>query len=267
MTAGVDGAESGNPAEGVRKRIILGVPFAMVDYDETMNFMDAMIADRRRGYVCAAAVHVTMVAQEDEETRRALLGATLVLPDGMPIVWAANLLGEALRDRVYGPELMRRFNARSARAGHRIWLMGGRDEQWLQELMRRMRVEHPDILIAGGHRRPAEPLTSVQEDRLVEQINAARPDVIWVGLGAPAQEKWMARMGTRLEVPLMCGVGQAFDLLAGCKAEAPPWMQRNGLEWLFRMAQEPRRLAPRYAYYNPRYISAVMRQIWHERRV
>jgi N-acetylglucosaminyldiphosphoundecaprenol N-acetyl-beta-D-mannosaminyltransferase len=161
---------------------------------------------------------------------------------------------------------MRRFNARSARVGHRIWLLGGHGDRWLQELMRRMRAEHPDIQIVGGHPRPPQPLTSAEQDRLVEQINASRPDVLWLGLGAPAQEKWMSRMRTRLAVPVMCGVGQAFDLLAGRKAEAPPWMQQRGLEWLFRLAQEPRRLGPRYAYHNPRYIWAIARQVWRERR-
>jgi N-acetylglucosaminyldiphosphoundecaprenol N-acetyl-beta-D-mannosaminyltransferase len=237
----------------------------MVDYDQTMAVMESMVAERRHGYVCVAAVHVTMVAQDDAEAREALHGATLVVPDGMPIVWAANRFGEALSDRVYGPELMRRFTARCAQAGYRVWLFGGHDQYWLGRLRQNMERLHPTINIVGGAPRPAAPLDANEEEQLVQRILEARPDVLWVGLGAPAQEKWMARMAPRLRVPLMCGVGQAFDLLAGRRPEAPAWMQRRGLEWLFRVYQEPRRLLPRYAYYNPRYVIAITRQLLESR--
>lgn len=238
----------------------------MVDYDQTMDVMDAMIAERRRGYVCAIAVHCLMVAQEDPETHAALLEATIVLPDGMPIVWAANALGEGLSDRVYGPELMRRYNERCARLGHRVWLFGGHNDSWLAELMNSMRRRNPGIQIVGGHARPPRPLAREEEDAIVEQINASQADVLWLGLGAPSQEKWMAKMRGRLDVPVMCGVGAAFDFLANRTRQAPQWMQRRGLEWLFRISQEPRRLLPRYAYYNPRFVAAIARQLLRERR-
>jgi N-acetylglucosaminyldiphosphoundecaprenol N-acetyl-beta-D-mannosaminyltransferase len=246
--------------EDIRTREVLGVPIAMTDYEGAMSVMDQMIARRERGYVIAAAVHVVMVGQDDPEVRSALRGATLTVPDGMPVVWAANRLGESLRDRVYGPELMRRYNDRCAERGHRVWLYGGRDQGSLVQLALSLRQKHPGIKIVGGYSPPFRDLSRDEEDALVDQINSARPDVLWVGIGVPKQEKWMARMRERLDVPVMCAVGAAFDFHAGRISQAPSWMQQRGLEWIYRIAQEPRRLLPRYLYFNPRFVLAFARQ-------
>jgi N-acetylglucosaminyldiphosphoundecaprenol N-acetyl-beta-D-mannosaminyltransferase len=252
-------------ADGIRLREILGIPIAMTDYDGAMDVMDAIVANDEPGYVIAAAVHVVMVGQDDPEVREALLGSTLTLPDGMPVVWAANWLGENLPDRVYGPELMRRYSDRCAERGHRVWLYGGRDQGSLVQLALSMRRKHPGIRVVGGYSPPFRALTSEEEDAIVEQINEAQPDVLWVGIGVPKQEKWMARMRRRLHVPVMCGVGAAFDFHAGRVSQAPDWMQERGLEWTYRIAQEPRRLLPRYLYYNPRFMAAIGRQLLRER--
>jgi N-acetylglucosaminyldiphosphoundecaprenol N-acetyl-beta-D-mannosaminyltransferase len=252
-------------AAGVRTRSILGVPVAVTDYDQTMEVMDGLIASRDRGYVCAAPVHAVMVANDEPETAAALGGATLVVPDGMPLVWAANLLGERLEDRVYGPELMLRYSARCAERGHRVWLYGGRDQGSLAQLTLALRKIHPGIRIVGGYSPPFRPMTPAEEDQVVEQINAARPDVLWVGIGVPKQEKWMARMRDRLEVPVMCGVGAAFDFHGGRISMAPKWMQDRGLEWIYRTAQEPRRLLFRYLRFNPRFVVSFARQLLAER--
>jgi N-acetylglucosaminyldiphosphoundecaprenol N-acetyl-beta-D-mannosaminyltransferase len=255
----------GSSADRIRTRDILGIPIALTDYDGAMDVMDAMVDGGERGYVIAAAVHVVMVGQEDPEVREALLGSTLTLPDGMPVVWAANWLGENLPDRVYGPELMRRYNDRCAEQGHRIWLYGGRDQGSLVQLALSMRRKHPGIRVVGGYSPPFRALTEEEEDAIVEQINQAQPDVLWVGTGVPKQEKWMARIRERLEVPVMCGVGAAFDFHAGRVSQAPDWMQERGLEWTYRIAQEPRRLLPRYLYYNPRFLRAITAQLIRER--
>jgi N-acetylglucosaminyldiphosphoundecaprenol N-acetyl-beta-D-mannosaminyltransferase len=247
-------------------REILGVPIAMTNYEHAMNVMDGLIARRERGYVCAVAVHAVMVSQRDPEMRAALLGSTLTVPDGMPLVWAANILGERLEGRVYGPELMDRYCARSSTKGHRVWLYGGRDQGSLMQLALNLRRRHPGIDIVGGYSPPFRPLSGAEEDDLVEQINHARPDILWVGIGVPKQEKWMALMRDRLEVPVMCAVGAAFDFHSGRVSQAPPWMQARGLEWIYRIAQEPRRLLPRYVYYNPRFLAAFGRQLVRERR-
>jgi N-acetylglucosaminyldiphosphoundecaprenol N-acetyl-beta-D-mannosaminyltransferase len=247
-------------AASIPTRDILGIPVAMTDYEGAIQAMDAMVEARERSYVCAVAVHALTVGYDDPEMAAALRGASLVLPDGMPVVWAANMLGANLTDRVYGPELMLRYNDHCAERGHRIWLYGGRDQGSLVQLALNLRRRHPDINIVGGYSPPFRPMTDEEEDSLVDQINDARPDVLWVGIGVPKQEKWMARMRDRLDVPVMCAVGAAFDFHAGRISQAPSWMQQRGLEWIYRIAQEPRRLLPRYLYFNPRFVLAFARQ-------
>jgi len=263
--AAVAEEELPRPAD-IRTREVLGLPIAMTDYTEAMDVMDGMIARRERGWLCAVAVHAVMVAQSDYEMRRALVDASLTVPDGMPLVWAANMLGEHLPNRVYGPTLMERYSERCVSRGHRVWLYGGRDQGSLVQLALSMRRSYPGIQIVGGYSPPFRDLTEEEEDTLAAQINASRPDVLWVGIGVPKQEKWMARMRDRLDVPVMCGVGAAFDFHAGRISQAPRWMQERGLEWTYRIAQEPRRLLPRYLYYNPRFLAAVSRQLLRERR-
>ena len=185
--------------EAVRSRALLGVPLSMTDYEEAMEVMDGLVASRERGYVCATPVHALMVAQDDYEMMSALRGATMVVPDGMPLVWASNLLGETLEDRVYGPELMRRYSERCAERGHRVWLYGGRDQGSLVQLALSLRRNHPDIRIVGGYSPPFRPLGEQEEHTIAQQINEAKPDVLWVGIGVPKQEKWMAHMRDRLD--------------------------------------------------------------------
>jgi len=237
-----------------------------VDYDRAIAVMDRLIERRERGYVCAAPVHALMVAQDDPEMLAALRGSTMVVPDGMPVVWAANLLGERLGDRVYGPELMLRYSRHSAARGHRVWLYGGRDQGSLVQLALSLRRQHPGIQVVGGYSPPFRALASDEEATVVRQINEARPDVLWVGIGVPKQEKWMARMRDRLDVPVMCGVGAAFDFHAGRVSMAPAWMQERGLEWIYRTLQEPRRLLGRYLTTNPRFVLAFPRQYFRRSR-
>jgi N-acetylglucosaminyldiphosphoundecaprenol N-acetyl-beta-D-mannosaminyltransferase len=251
--------------EDVRVRELLGVPMAMTTYAEAMDVMDGMIARRERGYVCATAVHAVMVGQGDEEMRDALQGSTLTVPDGMPLVWAANLLGEKLDDRVYGPELMLRYCERSRDRGHRVFLYGGRDQGSLAQLALNLRLKFPEIQIVGGYSPPFRPLTEDEDNSIAEQINAQSPDVVWVGIGVPKQEKWMARMRDRLEAPVLAAVGAAFDFHAGRVSMAPQWMQDRGLEWTYRIAQEPRRLLPRYLIHNPSFVLKIAKQVVRER--
>jgi N-acetylglucosaminyldiphosphoundecaprenol N-acetyl-beta-D-mannosaminyltransferase len=252
-------------AAGIRTREILGIPMAMTDYDGAMDVMDAMVDRRQPGWICAAAVHSVMVAQDDEGMRTALTDSVITVPDGMPVVWAANLMGENLPNRVYGPELMQRYCARSAERGLRVWLYGGRDQGALVQLALTLRQNHPGIKIVGGYSPPFRSLTAEEDDDIAEQVNRDRPDVVWVGIGVPKQEKWMVRMRDRLEAPVLCAVGAAFDFNAGRVSQAPRWMQERGLEWTYRIAQEPRRLLPRYLYTNPRFLYGVGRQYLKER--
>jgi N-acetylglucosaminyldiphosphoundecaprenol N-acetyl-beta-D-mannosaminyltransferase len=207
-----------------------------------------------------------MACQDDPELRRAVLGADFIVPDGVPLVWALRLLGHPLETRVYGPDLMEAACARSARTGQRFYLYGGRNPGALAQLARQLRLRHPGLQIVGGQAPPFRPLTPAEQDAVAEDINRSRADVVWVGIGVPKQEKWMARMRERLDAPVLIGVGAAFDFHAGLIPQAPAWLQRNGMEWAFRLAHEPRRLWRRYLRYNPRFVAGFARQYAASRR-
>jgi N-acetylglucosaminyldiphosphoundecaprenol N-acetyl-beta-D-mannosaminyltransferase len=239
---------------------VLGIPLAVSDYEEVIDWMDAMIAAGDRGYLTAAAVNLVMSAREDPDARAAVLGATLAVPDGQPLVWALHALGHPRATRVYGPDLMVRFCARAARSGTPMYLYGGRTPEALALLESRLRERFPGLRIAGGFSPPFRALSSEEEERAIAEINSSGAAVVWVGTGQPKQEKWMLRMRPRLDAPLLVGVGAAFDFHAGLVSQAPPWMQRNGLEWVYRLAREPRRLWRRYARYNPRFLAGFLRQ-------
>ena len=239
---------------------LLGVDLALTDYEHTLDWMDAAIAADARSYVCVAAVHTVMASREDAALQAAVQGSDFTVPDGQPLVWALNLLGHSLKDRVYGPELMDRACARAARTGKRFYLYGGRNPGALAELTRILRLRHPGLKIVGGYAPPFRPLTEAEESAVVADIERCRADVVWVGIGVPKQELWMARMRERLSAPILVGVGAAFDFHAGLVPQAPPAMQRFGLEWLFRLFQEPRRLWRRYLRYNPRFVTGFVRQ-------
>jgi N-acetylglucosaminyldiphosphoundecaprenol N-acetyl-beta-D-mannosaminyltransferase len=249
-----------------RSQAILGVPLAITDYAGTLDWIDAAVAAGARSYVCVAAVHTVMASREDADLRAAVLGADFTVPDGQPLVWALNALGHGLSDRVYGPELMDRACARAAATGQRMYLYGGRNHGALAELARTLRLRHPGLRIVGGHCPPFRPLTAAEEAAVVDEINRSGADVVWVGIGVPKQEKWMARMRDRLDAPVLVGVGAAFDFHAGLVPQAPDALQRLGLEWLFRLVQEPRRLWRRYLRYNPRFVVGFARQYLRARR-
>jgi len=242
------------------------VPLAVSDYEEVVEWMRATIAAGARGYVTAAAVNLVMSAREDPETMAAVLGATLAVPDGMPLVWALRALGHGRATRVYGPDLMLRFCARAAAEEIPMYLYGGRDEAALALLTARLRERFPGLRIVGGHSPPFRELTPAEEQEVAAEIDASGAEVVWVGTGQPKQERWMQRMRPRLRAPLLVGVGAAFDFHAGLVPQAPRWMQRGGLEWSYRLAREPRRLWRRYARYNPRFVMAFARQYARERR-
>jgi N-acetylglucosaminyldiphosphoundecaprenol N-acetyl-beta-D-mannosaminyltransferase len=231
-----------------------------------IDWMEAMIATGSRGTVTAAAVNLVMSAHEDPAARAAVLGATLAVPDGQPLVWALRALGHARATRVYGPDLMLRFCARAAGSGIGIYLYGGRTPQALALLERRLLERFPGLQIAGGFSPPFRALTTEEEERVVTDINSSGAAVVWVGTGQPKQEKWMLQMRPRLSAPLLVGVGAAFDFHAGLVPQAPSWMQRSGLEWVYRLAREPRRLWRRYARYNPRFLAGFVRQYLAYRR-
>jgi N-acetylglucosaminyldiphosphoundecaprenol N-acetyl-beta-D-mannosaminyltransferase len=245
---------------------VLGTPLALTDYAQTIEWIDAIVEQRRRGYVCVCNVHTVMAAREDVELRRALAGSSLNLPDGQPLVWAINALGHSLAGRVYGPELMARCCRHAAGSGQRFYLYGGRNQGALVQLALNLRRRYPGVRIVGGYSPPHHPLTAEERDAVLGEINRSRADVVWVGIGVPKQEKWMAEMREHLHAPVLIGVGAAFDFHAGLVPQAPTWLQEAGLEWAYRLAHEPRRLWRRYMRYNPRFVAAFTRQLARQRR-
>jgi N-acetylglucosaminyldiphosphoundecaprenol N-acetyl-beta-D-mannosaminyltransferase len=239
---------------------VLGVPLALTDYERTMDWMDATIAEGGKGYVCVAAVHTVMACREDAELRAAVMASDLTVPDGQPLVWAMNALGHSLSSRVYGPDLMARYCERATRTGTRMFLYGGRNQGALVQLALNLRQEHPGLRIVGGYAPPFRALTSYEEDAVVDEINRSGADVVWVGIGVPKQEKWMAAMRERLDASVLVGVGAAFDFHAGLVSQAPSWIQALGMEWAYRLSREPRRLWRRYLRYNPRFVTGFSLQ-------
>jgi N-acetylglucosaminyldiphosphoundecaprenol N-acetyl-beta-D-mannosaminyltransferase len=256
-----DVAPAPPPAEAARPETaeVLGVPLALTDYERTMDWMDTVVAERDKAYLSAAAVHLVMVAQEDEATRAAVRDATLVVPDGQPLVWALKSMGHQA-SRVYGPDLMAKYCERSAKSGVRMYLYGGRNQGALVELALRLRRRYPGLQIVGGYSPPFRALTADEQEWVANDVNRSKADVVWVGIGQPKQEIWMREFRDRLEAPMLVGVGAAFDFHAGLVPQAPSWMQNLGLEWVYRLSKEPRRLWRRYARYNPRFVAGFARQ-------
>jgi N-acetylglucosaminyldiphosphoundecaprenol N-acetyl-beta-D-mannosaminyltransferase len=245
---------------------VLGVPLGLTDYESTLDWIDQTVATRDQEYVCVCNVHAVMASAEDPELRAALLGSSVNVPDGQPLVWALNLLGHSLNDRVYGPELMARHCARAATSGQRLYLYGGRNQGALVQLALNLRQRYPGVRIVGGYSPPHRPLSPEEREAVIKEINSSRADVVWVGIGVPKQEKWMAEMRPHLEAPVLAGVGAAFDFHAGLVPQAPAWIQSSGLEWAYRLVHEPRRLWRRYLRYNPRFVYAFARQLVQHRR-
>jgi N-acetylglucosaminyldiphosphoundecaprenol N-acetyl-beta-D-mannosaminyltransferase len=234
---------------------VLGVNVDAVQIPDVIARMSHWIDQRTTTrYITVTGMHGVMEAHYDKAFRAVLDNADMVVPDGMPLVWISRLRGHGLARRCYGPELMLRFCQETARLGYRHFFYGG-EAGVPQHLAARLELLCPGIHIAGMDSPPFRQLTPHEDAAAVEMINASAPDVLWVGLGTPKQDRWMYEHRHQLRVPVMVGVGAAFDFLAERKKQAPPWMQEHGLEWLFRLVQEPRRLWKRYLLHGPEFVA------------
>ena len=242
------------------KRVnILGVGVSAINMSMALDFMEWVIAQELRTYISVCPVSTVLACLDDPAVRRAVNGAGLVTPDGMPIVWLTRAACHPHVSRVYGPDLMLDFCARSVGPGYRHYFYGGA-EGVPEQLAAALTIRFPGLQVAGGYSPPFRPLRPEEDAEVADRINAACPDVVWVGLGSPKQDLWMATHRERLEAPLLVGVGAAFDFYTGRVRQAPRWVMRIGLEWLFRLCQEPRRLWRRYLLGNPRFVVNVMLQ-------
>ena len=244
---------------GIERVNILGVGLSAINLDSAREAIHQALTEKRKGYVCVTGVHGVMEAQEDPQIRQILNQAYLNTPDGMPMVWVGKLRGFRQMDRVYGPDLMLTVCEFTRDKPFTHFLYGGA-EGVAPELKRRLEQRFPGIKIAGTYTPPFRPLNSEEEADLIRQVTAAKPDILWVGLSTPKQEKFMAQYFQKLDTTLMFGVGAAFDFHTGRIRQAPRWIQRSGLEWLFRIACEPRRLWRRYLRNNPRFAFRIFCQ-------
>jgi N-acetylglucosaminyldiphosphoundecaprenol N-acetyl-beta-D-mannosaminyltransferase len=243
---------------------ILDTRISLLTLDEAAQFVENLIASGETHYVCLSNVHTIMTGVQDKQFQEITNNATLALPDGMPLVWAARLLGFDLPGRVYGPDLFLTLCERSVINGYSHFLYGG-GQGVPQRIAESLSSRFPGIRIVGCYSPPFRPLTQGEDDQVVKAINESGADILWVGLGAPKQEYWMASHVKRIAVPVMMGVGAAFDFCSGTVKQAPPWMQKRGLEWLFRLSQDPRRLWKRYCCYNPLFVYHATKQIVSQR--
>ena len=244
---------------------VLGTKVSLVQIPDVMAEMERWIEESRgRGparYVVLTNINSVMNAQRDPAYRGVLNRADLTVADGMPLVWVARALGaKRMRRRCYGPDLLLAFCERARQRGWRFYFYGGAPDV-PEQLAEQLCARFPGLQVAGVEAPPFRPLTPAEDAAACERINASGADVVWVGLGGLKQDTWMATHAQRLRAPALVGVGAAFDFFTGRVRQAPRWMRENGLEWLFRLVAEPRRLWFRYLVYNPWFAICLLLEL------
>ena len=235
---------------------VLGVHVTAIDLGSGVNLADEWIRTARgHGYICAAGVHGVMEAHADPELRQIMNQACINIPDGMPMVWVGRLQGFQNMDRVFGPDFMLALCRLSVERGYRNFLCGGKPGV-AEQLRTTLQERFPGLQVVGTYTPPFRSLTATEEEDLLGHVRNSKPHIIWVGLGSPKQDKFMAKYVEYLQVPLMVGVGAAFDYHTGRIRDCSPWVKRAGLQWLHRLHQEPGRLWRRYLYSIPAFL-------WH----
>ena len=251
----------GVPATFKDRRVtILGIQVDSVTMDEALHEIGRLIGEKKPRFVVTPNVDVLVQLQTDPDFRRIFYDAALILPDGLPLLWVANFLGTPLKAKVSGSDLFVEFCAFAAQKGYKVYFMGAMPGV-AAEAAQRLTKRYPGLQVAGTH----SPSFGFEKNEaecadIVQKIRAAAPDVLFLGLGSPKQEKWADRFKEQLGVPVMIGVGISFDYVAGTVKRAPLWMQNIGFEWLFRLCMEPRRLWKRYLLNDPKFFWYVLRQ-------
>ena len=235
---------------------VLGVGISAVNMSMACDEISRWIDERESHYVCVTGVHGVMESQRDAKLLAIHNESGLTTPDGVPMVWAGRYAGADWMDRVYGPDLMISLLERGVERGWKSFFYGGK-EGVPELLASRLQDRIPGLQIVGTYSPPFRPLTPAEDEAVISEINRSGADLVWVGLSTPKQERWMAAHAQRLAAPVLLGVGAAFDFHAGLVPQAPGWMQKRGLEWLYRLSQEPRRLWKRYFRNNPEFILRI----------
>ncbi|MEJ2668194.1 MAG: WecB/TagA/CpsF family glycosyltransferase [Deinococcales bacterium] len=243
---------------------VLGVRVDRTSYAEASQLVASWAGDGAARYVCVANVHTTIVARSDTDFRGVVNAADLVTSDGMPLVWMLRLLGARRAGRVYGPTLMLHICEEAARQGLEVGFYGGTPVA-VRAMVTRLTQQFPSLRVSYAFAPPFRELTEAEDAAVVEDVLASGTRILFVGLGCPKQERWMARHRERLPL-VQVGVGAAFAFHSGSVRQAPGWLQSLGLEWSFRLAMEPRRLWRRYLSTNPRFVMLALMQLLRLRR-
>jgi N-acetylglucosaminyldiphosphoundecaprenol N-acetyl-beta-D-mannosaminyltransferase len=244
----------------IRRANVLGVGVHAVNLSRALSLIESALSSGRKNYICVTGVHGVVEAQKDSSLRAILNSSFLTVPDGRPTVWVGWIQHFAEMDQVGGPELMLELCRRSPQKGYSHFLFGGQPGV-VEELSASLREKFPGIRIVGTYTPPFRPLDAREEGHLIRMVAESAPDIFWVGISTPKQERFMFQYLPKLETKLMVGVGAAFDFHTGRAKLAPPWMQKAGLAWFHRLCQDPRRLWKRYALNIPWFLWAITLQL------
>lgn len=240
---------------------ILGVQVHRVNMEDSIKLFKKFISDNGKHQICVPNVYTTILMQNDEELKKIHNSCSLAIPDGMPLVWVSKLYGKPIPERISGSDLFQKFAEVAAQRGYKFFFLGATPET-IKKMTMKMKEEYPSLKIVGIYSPPFMKEFSEEENqKMIEIINKTKPDVLWLGLTAPKQEKWIGRNLHLLEVSVAVGVGAAFDFIAGKVKRAPDWMQKIGLEWFYRLRQEPKRLWKRYLIGNTIFIWLVIKEL------
>lgn len=240
---------------------VLGVKLDAIEINDVVKIVSGWIDSsvKTTRYICVTNVNSVVEAQKDPYLKQITNESDISVCDGMPLVWIGRLKGFKLRERVYGFNLMREVLGLSQKKGYSNYFYGS-SESVLSNMVSRIKREYPNLRMNGYFSPPFRELSEIEKQKIAQDINNSKPDIVWVGLGYPKQEKWMHEFRNYLNYPVLIGVGAAFDFFSGNKKQAPIWMQNAGLEWLFRLIQEPGRLWKRYLINNTLFIILLIKE-------
>jgi N-acetylglucosaminyldiphosphoundecaprenol N-acetyl-beta-D-mannosaminyltransferase len=261
-SAGLESAPTVN-APSFSRVDLLGVQISAINMPQAVSAIGTWIGEKQAHYVCVTPAHAVMDCYDHPELRALYNASGMTTPDGMAVVWWLRWHGQRQVERVYGPDLTLAVCQRSLETGWRHYFYGG-GPGVAAELARSLQTRFPGLQVAGVYAPPFGPLNPEEDRSVSAQIAASGADIVWVGLGAPRQEVWMSEHLGRVGAPVLVGIGAAFDFLSGRKRQAPRWIQRSGLEWLFRLFSEPRRLWRRYVLGYPRFVILAALQAFKE---
>jgi len=249
----------------IRKQFeVLGVKVDDINLELACDRVDGWISAREKSYICVAPVSTIIECQDNTPYREVINKSGMVTPDGMPLVWLGKAGGSKVIERTYGPDLMLTICERGQEKGWRHFLYGGTEES-VEKLEKALKQKFPKIEISGKYSPPFRELSHDETQEITNTINNTNSDIVWVGLGAPKQDFWISQNRGILNAPVLAGVGAAFDFISGTKKQAPKWMQNIGLEWLFRLSCEPRRLWKRYLLGNSKFVYLLIKDVFSQK--